>query len=83
MLTINGTFVQMGDQMQKLEDVIAQYNALESQVSELEKEKEKRDKEMLEVKTLNATLVSQSKGVAQRKSADESIASLYKIMNGG
>lgn len=83
MLTINGTFVQMGDQVQKLEDVIAQYNALESQVSALEKEKEKRDKEMLEVKTLNATLVNQSKGVVQRKSADDSIASLYKIMNGG
>lgn len=83
MLTINGTFVQLGEQVQKLEDVIAQYNALESQVSALEKEKEKRDKEMLEVKTLNATLVNQSKGVAQRKSADDSIASLYKIMNGG
>lgn len=83
MLTINGTFVQLGEQVQKLEDVIAQYNALESQVASLEKEKEKRDKEMLEVKTLNATLVNQSKGVTQRKSADDSIASLYKLMNGG
>lgn len=81
MLTINGTFIKHGDDIKKLEDAIAEYNALEKEIEALKEEKEKRDKEMMEVKTLNATL-QKSAQVTPKSDIKKSYRSLMNFVNG-
>lgn len=81
MYTLTGTYVKLGDKAEKLEDVVANYNALEQKIAELETEKKKRDKEMLEVKTLNAKLVG-SATTQKKESMENALTSLFNMMNG-
>ena len=81
MYTVTGTFVKLGDMVEKIEDVVANFNALEQKIKELETEKTKRDKEMLEVKTLNAKLAGAA-SVQKRESMEDALTSIFNMMNG-
>lgn len=84
MLTINGTFIKHGENIKKLEDAIAEYNALEKEIEKLKAEKKERDEEMLKVKTLNASLQKSAKGeIKTKKDVSESYKSLMDFVNGG
>lgn len=84
MLTINGTFIKHGENIKKLEDAIAEYNALEKEIEKLKAEKKERDEEMLKVKTLNASLQNSAKGeIKTKKDVSESYKSLMDFVNGG
>lgn len=80
MYTILGTSIILGEDTVTLEDAIAQCNAYEQELSLMKQEKEKRDKEMLEVKTLNAKLATQRTG--KNETMESSLTSLFNDMNG-
>lgn len=80
MYTILGTSIILGEDTVTLEDAIAQCNAYEQELSLLKEEKIKRDKEILEVKTLNAKLATKRSGT--HETIESSLTSLFNDMNG-